>query len=197
MGKEMSLPGMEEFEKKKVTKKNKKKTQMVVGNQSYVNSVTGEMEEFMVIQKNVSKDFNFHKIWLEDLLNILNSMGNKKVTILSHLLGIMKPSDNSVAFTMRSLSEDTKVSLPTCQSTINELLESNVIKRDRTVKQIYYFNPDLLVKGDSNKRRKLLIEYNYEDTQKDNQNKQKLLDNLKVPEEEIIETEIEYKEIKK
>ena len=169
MGKEISLPGMEEFTKKP-TKKGKTKTQMQIQNKQYVNPTTGELENFTVIKKNVNADFNFHKIWLEDLLNILNTIGNKKITILSYLLKIMRSSDNSLNFTIRSLSEDTGVSSPTCQTTIHELMESNVIKRDERIKQLYTFNPDLLVKGNSDKRRKLLVEYNFDDETKDNKN---------------------------
>lgn len=166
--KDIVLPGMEEFKKpKKVNSINKRKIQQVVGTKQMMNPETGELENFTVISKNVTQDFGFHKIWLEDLMNILNSMGNRKMTILSYLLKIMRNSDNTLNFTMRSLSEDTGVSLPTCQTTISELMESNVLKRDSRVKQLYTFNPDLIVKGTSEKKRKILIEYNYEDESQD------------------------------
>lgn len=142
------------------SKKTKTKTgQMVIGNQKYLNQETGEVENFTVIQKSFNTDFNFHKIWLEDLLNILNSFGNKKITILSHLLKIMRNEDNSLNFTMRSLSQDTGVSLQTCQTTVKELVENNVIRKDKNISSLYIFNPDLIVKGNSNKRNKILIEY--------------------------------------
>lgn len=212
MGKEQTFLGMEEFKKPKVKKNKKVKTQMVIGNQQYVNQVTGEIEEFTVVKKNISADFNFHKIWLEDLLNILNTMGNKKITILSYLLGIMRTSDNTISFTMRSLAEDTQVSLPTVQSTITELIESNVIKRDIRIKSLYTFNPNLLVKGDSKKRAKLLVEYEFEDEKNDNKNKTENLNKLEnfkpienvagekvinIDPSEIEKKDIEYQEHKK
>jgi DNA-binding Lrp family transcriptional regulator len=191
------IPGLESFTKPtKVGSKGKQKVQQIVGNQTFINETTGEVEEFMVIQKNINKDYGFHKIWLEDLMNILNTMGNRKMTILSYLLSIMRESDNTFTMTMRSLSEDTGVSLPTCHSTITELLESNVIKRDTRIKQLYTFNPDLLAKGGANRRKKILIEYNFEDEQKDISNKIKNVKeilNEKLPEEKPIE----YIEIKK
>jgi len=175
---------------KKVKGTNKNKLQQVMGNKKYQDPETGEILDFMVIQKNVNQDFGFHKIWLEDLMNILNSMGNRKMTILTYLLKIMRNSDNTLNFTMRSLSEDTGVSLQTCQSTITELLESNVLKRDTRVKQLYTFNPDLIVKGNSNKRRRILIEYNYNDEAEDTKRARELaakLDNQNIIECEIIE----------
>jgi len=190
-----AIPELKEYEKKEVKEsKNKSKSQVVIGEQSYINSESGEIENFLVIQKNINKDYNFHKIWLEDLLNILNTMGNRKMTILSYLLSIMRNSDNTLNFTMRSLSEDTGVSLQTCQSTITELLESNVIKRDRRIKQLYTFNPSLLVKGNGDKRKRLLVEYHFEDEQKDISNKLESFEKLSAPAKELEE---EYKEIRK
>lgn len=185
---ETTLPGMEDFKKpKKVKSTNKKKLQQIVGTKQMVDPETGEVSNYTVIQKNITQDFNFHKIWLEDLMNILNTMGNRKMTILSYLLKIMRNSDNTLNFTMRSLSEDTGVSLPTCQSTINELIESNVLKRDKRIKQLYTFNPDLLVKGSSEKRRKIIIEYNYEDESQDTLRARQLEEKIN---SQIIDTEI-------
>lgn len=187
-----TLPGLEDF--KKVSKKSKKtKETMEIGKSNYLNQTTGEVEEFTVIRKNVNKDFNFHKIWLEDLLNILNSFGNRKIIILSYLLKIMRNSDNSVVFTMRSLSKNTDISLQTCQTTINELIENNVLKRDKEVSQLYFFNPDIIIKGDSNKRQRLLIEYNFLDEKKDIKESKKLKENIK----EITEKGKMIEQIKK
>lgn len=172
---------------KKVKGTNKMKLQQVVGNKQMIDPNTGEVQDFTVIQKNVNQDYNFHKIWLEDLMNILNSMGNKKMTILTYLLRIMRNSDNSLNFTMRSLADDTGVSLQTCQNTIKELLEANVLKRDKRVQQLYTFNPDLIVKGGSNKRRRILIEYNYEDESEDTKRARELAEKL---DNEIIDTEV-------
>lgn len=191
------IPGLESFTTPiKVGSKGKQKVQQIVGNQTFINQLTGEVEEFMVIQKNINKDYGFHKIWLEDLMNILNTMGNRKMTILSYLLSIMRESDNTFTMTMRSLSEDTGVSLPTCQSTIKELLVSNVIKRDTRIKQLYTFNPDLLAKGGANKRKKILIEYNFEDEQNDISNKVKNIEDI-LKDKNIEEKKVEYIEIKK
>lgn len=173
---------------KKVKGTNKKKLQQVVGTRQMTDPETGEVMDFTVIQKNVNQDYNFHKIWLEDLMNILNSMGNKKMTILTYLLKIMRNSDNTLNFTMRSLADDTGVSLQTCQNTIKELMESNVLKRDKRVKQLYTFNPDLIVKGGSEKRRRILIEYNYEDESEDMKRAKALSE--KINNSDIIDTEV-------
>ena len=136
----------------------KKKKQTIITNKKYVNEATGEVEDFVVIQKNVYQDFNFHKIWLQDLMNILDTFGSKKIKVLSHLLSKMRNEDNTISTTYRQIAKDTGISYQTVAVTIKELLNSNVLKRLNVA--TYQFNPDIIVKGNSKKRHKLLIEYN-------------------------------------
>lgn len=139
----------------------KKKNQVVVGTAQYVNQQTGEVEDFTVITKNVSKDFNWHKVWLQDVLNILDSFGNKKIIVLTYLLKNMRNEDNSISGSYRTIAEKCNVSYPTVALVMKELIESNVIKKLDTA--TYIFNPDLISKGSSEKRTKLLIKYNFPD----------------------------------
>jgi len=141
----------------------KVKQNEIVGTKQMLDPETGELVDYTVIKKLVGKDFNFHKVWLQDLLNILETMGNKKIQILSHLLSIMRTSDNSINFTMRSLAKDVSCSVQTCQTTINQLIDSNIIKRDKRIRSLYLFNPDIVAKGTSSKRQNMLIEYINED----------------------------------
>lgn len=138
--------------------------QMVVGRKTYIDEVTGEVEEFTVVKKNVSSDYNFHKVWLQDILHILDSFGNKKIRILTFLLGEMRNEDNSISVTYDYVAQSTGISYKTVAVTMKELIEANVIKRVRT--GLFTFNPDLIVKGDTGKRQRLLIEYNFEDNKK-------------------------------
>lgn len=144
----------------------KQKTSTVVGTQEYVNQNTGKIEEFTVITKNIPKDFNFHKIWLQDVLNVLDSFGNKKILVITFLLKNMRNEDNTVSGSYRDISDRCKVSYPTVALVMKELLESNVLKKIAT--GTYQFNPDIIIKGSANKRTKLLIEYNYGDETMEN-----------------------------
>ena len=65
-----------------VKTKRKKKTMVEIGTKKYIDPKTGEEVEITLIRKNIHKDYNFHKIWIQDLLNILNSFGNKNSTDL-------------------------------------------------------------------------------------------------------------------
>jgi hypothetical protein len=139
----------------------KTKTQTVLGKQNYINEATGEVQEFTVIEKNISKDFNFHKIWLQDVLNVLDSFGNKKILVITYLLKNMRNEDNTISGSYREIADRCDVSYPTVAMVMKELIESDVLKKIST--GTYQFNPSLVIKGSSSKRRNLLIQYNYLD----------------------------------
>ena len=140
------------------------KSQTIVGKQQYINSQTGEIQNFTVITKNIPADFNFHKIWLQDILNVLDSFGNKKIAVLKKKKKNMRNEDNTVSGSLRELATICKVSYPTACLVIKELTKNNILKRIRS--GTYQFNPDLIVKGSSGKRERLLIEYNFEASDK-------------------------------
>ena len=152
---------MEDKQKKII----KSKVQTKVGNMQLYNPNTNKMEDFAVIDKNIEQDYNFHKIWLQDVLNVLDSFGNKKILVLSYLLKIMRNEDNTFSGTYREIASSIQVSVKTVNVVFQELIESNIIKKVSTA--TYRFNPDIIVKGKSNKRKNLLIRYNYEDGDKD------------------------------
>ena len=152
-------------------KRRQKTIEQTISKRLYIDHETGDVQEFAIIKKNVSSDYNFHKVWLTDLLSILDNFGNKKFKILSYLLGHMRSEDNTISTTYRKIQEHTGISLPTITATIKELVKSNVIKKQ--LSSTYVFNPDLIIKGSSEKRRQLLIEYIYEDSCKQVKEKDK------------------------
>ena len=134
----------------------KVKKQKIIGKQNYINQETGEIIETVVIEKNIEQDFNFHKVWIIDIMNIIGEMGNKKIKIIEYILENMN-KDNIVYFTYSKLEKDVGVSRPIVVDTIKNLIEKNFMKRIQT--GVYQVNPDLVVKGSTGKRINLLIQY--------------------------------------
>ena len=132
------------------------KKQKIVGKQNYINQETGEIIETVVIEKNVEQDFNFHKVWIIDIMNIIGEMGNKKIKIIEYILDKMN-KDNIVYFTYSKLEKEVCVSRPVIVNTIKGLIEKNFMKRIQT--GVYQVNPNLVVKGSTGKRINLLIQY--------------------------------------
>ena len=141
------------MEKKKV----RKKTQTIVGTQRYINADTGEILETTVIEKEVERDFNFHKIWLMDLLAVLDLIGTQKLKVLEFLFSEMRTQDNTVSVTYRYIADKTGISYQTVAITMKMLIDANLITKVRT--GTYRFNPDIIIKGDSKKREGMVIKY--------------------------------------
>jgi len=158
--KEKDIKTFENIEKReKIVKKSKKiKKQKIIGTQEYINKETGEIIETTVIEKNVEQDYNFHKIWLLDLFNILELVGTKKMKVINYLFKIMDTKNNTISITYKEIQEKLGISKPVIVETFKILLESNFLIKVRP--SFYMINPDLIVKGRSNKRINLLIKYN-------------------------------------
>lgn len=141
---------MDKITKQKTTKKLK-----VIGHQQYVNSNTGEVENFNVI-KMESRDFNFDKIWIAHILDSLEAIGNSKIKVMLELLKL-KNSDNLVIITQRKLAVSANVSINTITDTIRLLIDSNFIQKVQS--GVYRINPDHLFKGNQKNRMSILLEY--------------------------------------
>jgi len=143
----------------KQTKKSVKiKKQNIIGKETYIKQDTGEIKECIVVEKNIEQDFNFYKIWLMDLLGILDIVGNKKIKVINYLFEIMNPRDNTISITYKEVEKNTGVSYPIVVETFKILLDSNFLKKVR--QSFYMINPDIIVKGRTGKRMNLLIQYN-------------------------------------
>ena len=140
----------------KLDKKIKVKKQKVIGKQEYINADTGEVKEFDVIEK-VVKDTNFHKVWLMDLLAVLDLIGTQKLKVLEFLFTEMRTQDNTVSVTYRYIADKTGISYQTVAITMKMLIDANLITKVRT--GTYRFNPDIIIKGDSKKREGMVIKY--------------------------------------
>lgn len=136
---------------KQTTKKVK-----IIGKQEYINSNTGEVEDFQVIQME-ERDFNFHKLWLGHILNSLDLIGNKKIKVLTYILENLN-SENLFISTQRQVADKLNFSLQTVSETIVMLKESDFLKQISN--GVYQVNPDKIFKGSKNKRMKVLLEYN-------------------------------------
>jgi len=145
----------QKIEQKKIIKIKKQK---VIGKQNYINQNTGEIIETTVIEKNIEQDFNFYKVWLLDLLNILEIAGNKKIQVINYLFEIMNLKDNTISITYKEIEKNTGVSYPIVVETFKILLDSNFLVKVR--QSFYMINPDLIIRGKTNKRINLLIRYN-------------------------------------
>ena len=138
--------------KKQVTTRKKIK---VVGTESYINRATGEIKDMQVIDIE-ERDFNFHKLWLQNILNSIDLIGNKKTKLAFWIIENLN-KENQLIMTQRKIADATKMSLDTVRLTMKALMDSNFLLRINS--GAYVVNPDVVFKGGKTDRLNVLIQY--------------------------------------
>lgn len=128
----------------------------VIGREQRINPYTGEIEDFEVVSVE-DRDFNFHKVWLESIINSMDLLGNQKTRLAFWIIGHLN-KENQLVMTQRQISEQSGISLKTVSVTMKALLESNFLRKING--GAYCVNPDVLFKGTRNGRMNVLIQYN-------------------------------------
>jgi hypothetical protein len=130
----------------------------VVGTKQYVDSLTGEVETMQVISIE-ARDFNFHKIWLKNILSTFDLIGNKKVKLAMWIIDHLD-SENKLIGTQRVIADQAGCSLFTVNGTMKALQEANFLQKINS--GAYRINPDIIFKGSKTDRMNVLFEYRKE-----------------------------------
>lgn len=142
----------------------------VIGREQYINKETGLLEDFQVVSVE-DRDFNFHKVWLESIINSMDLLGNQKTRLAFWIIQHLN-KENQLVMTQRQISEKSGISLKTVSVTMKTLLDSNFLRKING--GAYCVNPDVLFKGSRNGRMNVLIQYNsLEQIQKAEEKKEK------------------------
>ncbi len=129
-----------------------------IGTEQYVNTQTGEIQEMHVISIE-QRDFNFHKIWISHILEVLDLVGNSKSKFIFWLFDHLN-SDNQIIMNITQMVEKSQFSRSTIQRTIKILVENDVLIK---VNQgAYRVNPSVIFKGTIDKRMNVLLQYENE-----------------------------------
>lgn len=137
--------------------KTTKVKEVVVRYEDWINKDTGEVRSFAVVDKPYSSDYNFHKIWLEDLAKVLDILGGAKFKVFSHILRVINPYSNEVGFTTQELADEVNVSRPIVSDVVKKLIQADFMRKVRVA--TYKVNPKMLVKGTHDKRIGLMLKY--------------------------------------
>jgi DNA-binding transcriptional ArsR family regulator len=125
------------------------------GQQRLVNATTGEIIDAQIVVKTAG-DAGFHKIWLHQILELVEEAGNAKMRVLMWLLS-KADAQNQIWATFNEIAEATDVSRRTVASLMAALRDANVITETR--KSVWRLNPEVIFKGDHQKRMAVLIKY--------------------------------------
>ncbi|WP_343102177.1 replication/maintenance protein RepL [Romboutsia sp. MSSM.1001216sp_RTP31141st1_G3_RTP31141_220114] len=141
---------------------NTSKKVKIIGNQTYINRDTGEIEDFQVVNIE-ERDFNFHKVWLSHVINSLDLIGNQKTKLAFWILDNLD-KENKLTMTYRQISEKSGISYQTVSRTMKSLLESNFLQQIN--QGAYRVNPNVIFKGSRNGRLNVLYQYISEQEEK-------------------------------
>jgi hypothetical protein len=129
----------------------------IYGEKELIDPATGEVIKTTYIVKKYKGDFNFHKVWLADLLNVLEVVGNKKLKVIRWILSNINNKTNQIIGTHQKIAEKIGVSRVVVSQTFKLLQDADFLVREQN--GVYKINPLILVQGDNKKRQSILVEY--------------------------------------
>ena len=127
----------------------------------FVDIDTGEQITVDQITKRVYGSKNFWKVYLMDFLTILGIIDNKQVDIFIYIVENTNPSNNLFIGTYRKIAEDIGASSATIAKIMKKLQANNFIRKVQN--GVYLVNPNILMKGNDQKRQILLNYYESEE----------------------------------
>lgn len=133
------------------------KKQKYVGQKPLIDPETGEIIPAQIVTVE-ERDFNFHKIWLKNFINSLDSLTNQK-TKLAYFIIENLDKENKLVMTQRTLSEKSGISLATVTKAMKQLQEGDTPFLQKINSGAYRVNPEILWKGKYSSRMSILLDY--------------------------------------
>ena len=133
------------------------KTLIKTTREDYIRVSDGELVTFDNISKVVYGQKNFWKCYLMDFLAVLGIIDNKQLDIFVYICENTNPTTNLFIGTYKKIAQDVGCSQTTITKIMKKLQDHNFIKRVQN--GLWFVNPDLLMKGNDNKRQMLLSYY--------------------------------------
>lgn len=127
-----------------------------IGTEQYINARTGELEEMQVTSIE-DRDFNFSKVWMRNFIATLDIVGNQKTKLCFWIIDHVN-KQNVLIGTMRSIADESGISLETVRKTMSILLDADFLRRVQN--GVYIINPDIVFKGSRTGRMNVLNQYN-------------------------------------
>ena len=142
------------------TKHRKKKTTVYGSETIYKADENGELKPISATiideEWDEESDINWDKIWLGQVMEALEQVGNKKIKVANYILKNRDKNTNYLIQTQREIAETCGVSLQTVSSTLQALEKANLIVGKSG---IYQVNPDKIAYGKHSKRMAILRIY--------------------------------------
>lgn len=133
------------------------KKQKFVGYKELIDPDTGEK---IPMQMNIleERDFNFTKVWMQHLVNSLDSISNQKLRLAFWIIDHLD-KENKLVMTQRAIAEESGMSLQTVSRTLKALCEGEPSFLQKLHSGAYRVNPEVMFKGSHSNRMGICFEY--------------------------------------
>lgn len=159
----------------KVSRKTSKKQQTTSKKQKfirakeYIDPETGEVVPFQEVEVE-DRDFDFHKVWLQHLVNSLDGISNQRLRLAFWIINHLN-KENQLIMTQRAIAEEASkeldgMSLDTVSKTMKALQTGSPVFLVKINSGAYMVNPDIIWKGSHASR--MGIVFDYKDTVREN-----------------------------
>jgi AraC-like DNA-binding protein len=110
------------------------------------------------VYKKVYGTKHFWKVWLSDLLYTLELINNsKQLDVVFYVLDNTDQTNNLYIGTLQKTADKTGISYKTVATIFKKMQDVDMITKKQN--GVYFVKPSLIMKGDENKKHRLLIEY--------------------------------------
>lgn len=134
------------------------KKQKIIGTQTFIDSTTGELVPMQLVQVE-DRDFNFHKVWLQHLVNSLSGISNQKLRLAFWIIDNLN-KDNQLVMTQRAIASKSGMSIDTVRRTMKALQEGDAQFLIKINSGAYMVNPSVIWKGSYQSRMGIVFDYN-------------------------------------
>ena len=138
-----------------MAKQKKENDVLYKGKSKWKNLETGEIIETDEIVKKTGRN-GFMITYLSAIIQLIDSLGNKKMQVVKYILDKMDKSTNTLIITTQELADKSKVSKKTVIETLKTLEDAQIIAR-RTGAIMIHSN--LIHRGNENKEQYLLARF--------------------------------------
>ncbi|MGU9358875.1 replication/maintenance protein RepL (plasmid) [Clostridium perfringens] len=143
-------------------KERKENKVLYAGSDEWINSRTGEVITANQIIKKTDRN-GFMITYLSAIINLIESLGNRKMQVVKYILDNMDKSTNTLIITNRELAKKSNVSLDTVSKTLIILKKAKIIT---TRTGAIMISPELVHKGNKSKEQYLLTKFQEFDEEK-------------------------------
>ncbi len=145
-------------------KEAKENNVLYAGSDEWVNTRTGEVIKANQIIKKTDRS-GFMITYLSAIINLIETLGNRKMQVVKYILENMDKSTNTLILTNRELAKKANVSLDTVSKTLTILKKAKIIS---TKTGAIMINPELVHRGNQSKEQYLLTKFQEFDQDKKN-----------------------------